>query len=147
MVNCYVCKGVNLRRVLWLVLTCYFWYNFFFIWYLWFSRDIENEWNKKLLHREKSSTVSPMRHSMATLCKNKNLFIKLIYKYIQQFNINLNLLNRDTKIYFYNGDRVSIEIFDVRRKNSYIHREKSFQNLVKSNQNRIVFTIFRLIWN
>ena len=28
-----------------------------------------------------------------------------------------------------------------------IHREKSFRNLIKSNQNQIVFTIFRLIWN
>ena len=27
------------------------------------------------------------------------------------------------------------------------HKEKSFRNLVKSNRNQIVFTIFRLIWN
>ena len=28
-----------------------------------------------------------------------------------------------------------------------MHTEKSFRNLVKSNRNQIVFTIFRLIWN
>ena len=27
------------------------------------------------------------------------------------------------------------------------HTEKSFRNLIKSNLNQIVFTIFRLIWN
>ena len=29
----------------------------------------------------------------------------------------------------------------------YLHAEKSFRNLIKSNRNRIVFTIIRLIWN
>ena len=28
-----------------------------------------------------------------------------------------------------------------------VHTEKSFQNLIKSNRNQIVFTLFRLIWN
>ena len=28
-----------------------------------------------------------------------------------------------------------------------LHTEKSFQNLVKSNRNQIVSTIFRMIWN
>ena len=27
-----------------------------------------------------------------------------------------------------------------------LHTEKSFRNLIKSNRNQIVFTIFRLIW-
>ena len=29
----------------------------------------------------------------------------------------------------------------------YIHTEKYFRNLLKSNRNRIVFTFFQLIWN
>ena len=28
-----------------------------------------------------------------------------------------------------------------------VHTEKYFQNLIRSNRNEIVFTIFRLIWN
>ena len=28
-----------------------------------------------------------------------------------------------------------------------VHTEKSFRNLIESNQNQIAFTIFRLIWN
>ena len=28
-----------------------------------------------------------------------------------------------------------------------MHTEKSFQNLIKSNRNQIVYTIFGLIWN
>ena len=28
-----------------------------------------------------------------------------------------------------------------------LHTEKSFRNLIKSNRNKIVYTIFRLIWN
>ena len=28
-----------------------------------------------------------------------------------------------------------------------VHTEKSFRNLIKSNRNQIVFTIFRLIWH
>ena len=30
---------------------------------------------------------------------------------------------------------------------SFVHTEKSFRNLVKSNRNQIVFIIFQLIWN
>ena len=30
---------------------------------------------------------------------------------------------------------------------TYIHTQKLFRNLIKSNQNQIVFTILRLIWN
>ena len=30
---------------------------------------------------------------------------------------------------------------------SWVHTEKSFRNLIKSNRNQIVFTIFRFIWN
>ena len=29
----------------------------------------------------------------------------------------------------------------------FVHTEKSFRNVIKSNRNQIVFTIFRLIWN
>ena len=29
----------------------------------------------------------------------------------------------------------------------YLHTEKSFRNIIKSNRIKIVFTIFRLIWN
>ena len=30
---------------------------------------------------------------------------------------------------------------------SWVHTEKYFRNLIKSNRNQIVFTIYRLIWN
>ena len=33
------------------------------------------------------------------------------------------------------------------RRPEVLHTEKSFPNLIKSNRNQIVFTIFRLIWN
>ena len=35
----------------------------------------------------------------------------------------------------------------VRWKMHSVHTEKCFRNLIKSNRNQIVFTIFRLIWN
>ena len=39
------------------------------------------------------------------------------------------------------GERRWLWFLDV------IHTEKSFRNLIKSNRNKIVLTIFRLIWN
>ena len=36
---------------------------------------------------------------------------------------------------------------DMKESARYVHRQKSFRNLIKSNGNQIVFSIFRLIWN
>ena len=41
----------------------------------------------------------------------------------------------------------NIPLFDIEAHAHNVHAEKSFQNLIESNRNQIVITIFRLILN
>ena len=70
---------------------------------------------------------------------------------IKNMCTNINV-TREKKVIVYSNETVStirVDDSDLQQQCCvyFVHAGKYFPNLIKSNRNQIIFTIFRLIWN
>ena len=80
--------------------------------------------------------------------------LRLRWKIAKQFYqfININCINHTadySRVWICPAERKTLRIrrsIIIQKNTSHIHADKFFWNIIKSNSNQIVFTIFRLIW-
>ena len=80
---------------------------------------------------------------------NTILFWFGLIRFRKDFSVCTTLATKDCighDQWLFRWNMTTLQLTIVGLSTGYIHTEKSLRNLIKSNRNQIVFTIFRLIW-